>query len=116
MSVDAFSLACNIITVINFSHEYYRAYKQISDDGKVDAAAKREADELAQVMTELHKCRQKVSPSLPKEDQLTRVVNQCWQAANELKQELEKLDPPFQVEILETPTDIQSHSYAQLAT
>lgn len=92
MSVDALSLACNIMTVIDFSHKYYRAYKQIYDDSKADANAQREATELSQSMLKLQKSRKDVSPSLPKDDQLSRVAEQCWEAANGLKQELGKLD------------------------
>lgn len=91
MSVDALSLACNIITLIDFSHKFYETYRDISDNRKPDIDAQQSATELSELITKLKDSRK--NASLPKNDQLDRVADQCLDAATRLQTEMGKITP-----------------------
>ncbi|KAI1759851.1 hypothetical protein GGR53DRAFT_117679 [Hypoxylon sp. FL1150] len=91
MSADALSLACNIITLIDFSHKLYETYRDISDNGEPDKDAQQTATELSKLVSKV-KDSQK-NASLPKNDQLDRVADQCLDAATKLQKEMAKITP-----------------------
>ncbi|KAI1874097.1 uncharacterized protein JN550_002676 [Neoarthrinium moseri] len=93
MSVDALSLACNIITVTDFGHKFYQTFRDVYRNGEPDPTAEHKAKELAILAESLKKSREKAHRSVPNDDQLFRVADKCVEAATDLHTEMSKLAP-----------------------
>lgn len=93
MSVDALSLACNIITVIDFGHKFYETFRDVYDKGASDPTTEYKANELAALAERLKTSRNRALPSVSNNDQLLRVADKCVKAAEDLQNEIRKLTP-----------------------
>ncbi|ETS79648.1 hypothetical protein PFICI_09501 [Pestalotiopsis fici W106-1] len=94
MSIDALSLACNIITVIDFGNKFYQSFRDIYENHKPDTAAEANANDLLLLAEKLKDSRKKAHQSALKNDLLFQIVDKCAKAATELQQEIVKLAPP----------------------
>ncbi|KAI0162931.1 hypothetical protein BJ166DRAFT_591764 [Pestalotiopsis sp. NC0098] len=96
MSVDALSLACNIMAVIDSGQKFYQTFRDIYENGKPDTSAQSKASELLRLTERLAASQEKArqSNSVPEDGQLFKVAKQCAEAATKLHDEIEKLAPP----------------------
>lgn len=93
MSVDALSLACNIITVIDFGHSFYETFRNIYDKGASDPNIGDKTNELALLSKNLKESRDNALQSSTDNDQLFKVADKCITAAENLQKEIGKLTP-----------------------
>ncbi|KAI0138786.1 hypothetical protein BJ166DRAFT_175989 [Pestalotiopsis sp. NC0098] len=93
MSVDALSLACNIITVLDFGHKFYQTFREIYENRVSDPTAAYKANELDRLAGKLKKSRETALQSRSTTDQLFMVADKCVKAAADLHLEITKLIP-----------------------
>lgn len=94
MSVDALSLACNIITLIDFGHKFYQSFRDTYENRKPDPNAEAKANDLLLLAERLKDSRKKAQRSAPKNDQLFQIAEKCAKAAADLHREIAKFDLP----------------------
>ncbi|KAF3025885.1 hypothetical protein E8E14_014834 [Neopestalotiopsis sp. 37M] len=94
MSVDALSLACNIITVIDFGHQFYQSFRDTYENHKPDPNAEAKANDLLLLANKLKISQKKAQQSTRKNDQLFQVADKCAKAATDLHREIARLALP----------------------
>ncbi|KAF7527322.1 hypothetical protein G7054_g10526 [Neopestalotiopsis clavispora] len=94
MSVEALSLASNIINLIDFGQKFYQSFREIYEKHKLDSTAEAKADNLLLLAEKLKDSRKKAQQTALKNDQLFQVADKCVKAATDLHQEIAKLALP----------------------